>query len=91
MNLADFRAKFPEFRSAPDPLVSKFLTDAALELNPTYWGTYFDLGHGYLTAAYLANAPNGQLARLDSDKATSTYKKAFEALRAQITFADRVV
>lgn len=83
--LSDFRAKYPEFSTAPDGLVSLFLADAAERLDQGIWNLYLDKGHGLLTAHLLQIAPNGTFARLDSDKAESTYNSEYQKLLVQVT------
>lgn len=90
MNLAAFRVQYPEFAKTSDSLVQAMLDAAALELSAPYWGTYYDQGHGLLAAKMLALSPNGQTARLQSDKGTSTYAKQFDDLRIEVTAFDRV-
>lgn len=90
LDLAGFRAKYPEFNTAEDPLVQVFLDDAAERLDPPTWGTYLDKGHGALTAHLLTMAPNGQFARLQSDKAQSTYGVEFRGLECQVASCIRV-
>ena len=90
MTRTQFLAQFPEFSAIPTTLIDTMLAAAASQLGQTYWASYYDQGHGFLTAAMLARAPEGQTSRLQSDKASSTYQIAFEKLREEITFADRV-
>jgi hypothetical protein len=90
VDLATFRTQYPEFAKTSDPLVSTMLAAAASRMSQPYWGDQYDQGHGLLTASMLAIAPNGMTARLQSDKGMSTYAQAFDALRTEITFADRV-
>lgn len=66
------------------------LDAAAAKMSQPYWGDQYEQGHGLLTAALLAKAPNGMTARLQSDKGTSTYQKDYEDLRIEITAFDRV-
>lgn len=90
LTLSDFRAKYPEFSTAPDPLVTLFLNDAAERFDTGIWGVYLDKGHGLLTAHMLQIAPNGVFSRLDTDKAESTYHKAYVDLLYQVTSCIRV-
>lgn len=90
LDLAGFRAKYPEFSTAEDPLVQLFLDDAAERLSSVTWGTYLDKGHGCLTAHLLTISPNGQFARLQSDKAESTYGIEFRRLECQVASCIRV-
>jgi hypothetical protein len=90
MTSGAFLAQYPEFAKSSSTLVDAMLAAAASRMSASYWGSYYDQGHGLLTAALLAKAPNGMTARLQSDKATSTYQIEYEKLREEITFADRV-
>lgn len=85
LSLSGFRAKYPEFSTAPDPLVTLFLADAAERLDQGIWNLYLDKGHGLLTAHLLQIAPNGVFSRLDTDKAESTYGTAYRDLLCQVT------
>lgn len=89
MDLATFRAQYPEFEKCPDPLATAFLNDAAGQIDSTVWGIHTDRGHGLLTAHLLSMAPNGQFARLESDKAQSTYGVQYEKLRNTVACAIR--
>lgn len=90
MDLATFRTQYPEFAKTSDSLVSTMLAVAVSRMSVAEWGDQYDQGQGLLTASLLALSPNGMTARLQSDKATSTYGTAYERLREEITFADRV-
>jgi hypothetical protein len=90
MDRPTFLAQYPEFSASDTALVDVMLAAAATQLGQVYWGSYYDQGHGLLTASMLARAPEGQTSRLQSQQGTSTYQVAFEKLRQEITFADRV-
>jgi hypothetical protein len=85
MTLAAFRVRFQEFQSAPDELITDFLARAAGRIDPLVWADKTDEGHGLLTAHLLANSPNGQMARLSSDKGTTTYWTDYKSLREEVT------
>jgi len=85
MDLATFREDFPEFETASDTLVQKVLTKAGEQFDSSVWGTYLQTGHGLLTAHLLAIAPQGQFARLDTDKAQTTYGAEYQKLLAAVT------
>ena len=93
MDLATFRAQFPEFKptTVPDALVNVFLAVATGELDSDVWGTDLDQGIAYRTAALLAASPNGQgMARVTSDPTVSTYSLRFDELRRIATLGMRV-
>lgn len=90
MDRATFLVQYPEFAETDTSLIDAMLAAAASQIGQLYWDTYYDQGHGLLTAAKLALSPSGQTARLQSKAATSTYQAAFDALRLEITYGDRV-
>lgn len=70
--LAQFRVKFPEFKSTPDVQVVFSLGEAALEMSTRVWGafgldggpmTQADVAQLYLAAHKLAISPSGQAAK----------------------------
>lgn len=73
MDLATFRAAYPEFDRASDDLVSAKLAQAAREVSSEIWDTWRDDGIGLLAAHYLATSPNGQMARLAAKEGSSVY------------------
>lgn len=85
LNLAQFRLRFPEFKNAIDALVTETLARATAQIEPEVWGSLTDEGHGLLTAHLLAMAPNGQMARLQTEKGQSTYGTAYRQMREQVT------
>jgi len=84
LNLAGFRALFPEFAKANDALVQSRLDQAAKRLDVAVWGIRIDEGHGLLTAHLLALSPFGQAARLVSDKGQTTYGKQYQDILPEI-------
>lgn len=83
MDLAGFRARFPEFRTAPDAVVTAALTAAAGETS-TDFGDSYDEAHGLLAAHKLAISPFGQSARMVSDKGETTYQRERDAVMARM-------
>ncbi len=90
LDLAEFRIKRPEFSTAEDAMVQAFLDDAANQLDARIWASYLSQGHEYLTCHLLASAPNGQFARLESDKTETIYGKQFLRLEASVACCIRV-
>lgn len=90
MNLAAFRASFPEFRTTSDTLIEATLLRAARKINAEVWGTKADDGQGLLTAHLLSLAPNGQQARSTEKSNATTYWKEYVDLRAAVTAFRRV-
>lgn len=90
MTLVEFRATYPEFSTADDALVQRFLDSSAGELDSDTWGEYLHTGHGLLTAHMLAISPMGEFARLQSDKGQSTYGAEYEKRRYNVTALLRV-
>lgn len=83
MNLAGFRDRFPEFKTAGDTMVTAFLAAAALQTSSD-WGTNYDEAHGLLTADLLANSPFGKNARLENDEKRTNYGALREALGRRV-------
>lgn len=90
MNLATFRIEFPEFQSATDALVSALLARALLEVDAGGYGQRYDHAHGLLAAHYISCSPGGQMARLETDKAETTYGKAYLRLQKSAAALVRV-
>lgn len=89
LSLSAFRAKYPEFQTGTDPLIQIFLNDASNSIDPSVWGIHEDRGHGLLTAHLLCIAPNGQFARLQSDKNQTTYGAQYAEMVTQVACAIR--
>lgn len=92
MDRPTFRAQYPEYATAPDALVDAYLARATARVDAGVWGALKDEGIGLLTAHLLALAPNGQFARLQSNKGETTYGKEYDRLVIQVaTMAYRVI
>jgi hypothetical protein len=85
-----FRARYPEFASAPDPLLQVFLDDALTRIDTTVWGLKADMGQGLLTAHLLAIAPNGQYSRLQTDKGSTTSWVEYDKLVKEVSSMIRI-
>lgn len=90
MLLAAFRAQYPEFQTAGDTYVQTFLDAAGLEIDASIWGKLTDQAQGLLAAHKMCIAPNGQMARLQTDKGKSTYGKQYVQMRYSVTSCIRV-
>jgi hypothetical protein len=77
LNLAAFRTRYPEFRTAGDSFVQSVLDQAAAELNAEEIGTPFDEAHGLLTAHKIAISPMGINARTLNDEGQTLYEVEF--------------
>jgi hypothetical protein len=75
LSLSTFRTAYPEFAGVPDATVEGKLADAARSCNEAIFGPRFDEAVGLLAAHKVALAPGGQHARLESDKADTTYRQ----------------
>jgi hypothetical protein len=84
VDLPGFRARFPEFRTADDTLVSACLAAAAGETDSGEFGAAYDEAHGLLAAHKLAISPFGQAARMVSDKGQTTYMAEREAVTSRV-------
>jgi hypothetical protein len=65
LDLAGFRAMFPEFAATSDSLINLSLDDAALRVSPGVYGGNINRAHGLVTADMLVSAPWGAGARLN--------------------------
>jgi hypothetical protein len=90
VNLAGFRARFPEFKTALDPLVQSVLDAAALETNVEELGNAFDEAHGLLAAHKLAISPFGQSARMVNKDGMTTYESERKAVMTRAIVTLRV-
>lgn len=90
LTLQAFRDKYPEFATGPDSLLQLWLDDAAGRIDPEVWGIHTDRGHGLLTAHLICLSPNGQFARLQSDKGQTTYGAEYDKLRDSVACGIRV-
>lgn len=73
LDLAGFRAQYPEFDGAPDALVTTLLGYAAERTPEDIWGDLQEEGHGLLTAHLLSLRPEGRDMRLSRDGVESIY------------------
>lgn len=80
MNLAAFRAAFPEFQRTGDDTVNAKLALALNAVDASTWGADYDSGHGHYAAHLLATSPTGQQSRLSTEKGVSTYLQEYERL-----------
>jgi hypothetical protein len=90
IDLLAFRAKHPEFLTAPDVLVQAYLDDAAGRIDASVWGIHEDRGHELLTAHLLCLAPHGQFARLVPEDAKTTSGVEYTRLERQVACGIRV-
>ena len=87
MTLANFRIRYPEFRTAGDTFVQAYLDDAAASLvgQSSQLGAAYDTAHGLATAHLIAVSPAGKNARMVNDDGTTQYGKTLtEMMRARI-------
>jgi hypothetical protein len=77
VDLATFRSRFPEFRTAGDAFVTACLNEAASELNSDELGDSYDGAHGLLAAHKLAVSPFGTNARMVDERGTTAYEREF--------------
>lgn len=89
VSVRQFRAQFPEFRTTDTSVVERGLADARLQINASVWGDKADLGIKYLAADLIASGPVGEKARLKKDTSTTTYERAYERLKRQVTVGFR--
>jgi hypothetical protein len=54
MTPTEFKDRYPEFTSIDDSRIQLFLDDAALELDSSLWGNWYDRGLAALAAHFLS-------------------------------------
>lgn len=105
MNIATFRAAYPEFRAVSDAQLQAALDVAAGQLPQDSlttlrapWYGYADTAHGLLTAHAVTLSPSGQHARLVPPRGAgadwagqTTYYARFEQLRTEVTAGERII
>jgi hypothetical protein len=90
VTLASFKAAFPEFVDAGDPLLQSKLDEAVLQIDASVWGAKADLGVSYLAAHLLALAPSGKAARLNAWDDRTTYGEQFIRMQRSVCSGFRV-
>lgn len=87
MDIATFKAEYPEFSTQSDPNIQGALNDAASRLAAAEWGDRYDLVVGLLAADSLWNSPFGATMRQDggdkSDKKANFYYEQYETVLAE--------
>lgn len=84
MNITDFRARFPEFRSTGDVQVLGALADATAGVSSEIYGHRASEAAGYLAAHKLATSPMGKSSRLEDDASQTTYWKELVRIRREV-------
>lgn len=80
-----FRAQFPEFRTTPQAVIERGLSDALVQMNAAEWGDRLDAGQKYLAADLIASGPLGEKARLKKDNQQTVYRRKYmDLMRASI-------
>lgn len=90
LDAASFLVRFPEFTNVDTAQINARIADAAHYVDATTWGDELDAAQALMAAHLLQTSPAGQMARLQTDKAESTYKAAFDAAVWRVTAGDRV-
>lgn len=83
LNLASFRAIYPEFRAQGDAMVQTALDFAALRTDASVFDTLTDEAHGALAADILASRPTGREAKM-KDLTKTCYAEKREQLEALV-------
>lgn len=84
VDVASFKARFPEFVNAGDALIAAVITEAELEVPAKVWRAKTDAGVLWLAAHKLATSPSGEAARLANG--SSMYLAEFDRLRTQVAY-----
>jgi hypothetical protein len=72
---ATFKAAYPEFAATADTQVAAALNSAALRCDARLFGTLIDDAVALLAGHLLSISPSGQMSRLESDEADTTYHR----------------
>lgn len=91
MTLAQFRNRFPEFRTVGDTPAQAALDASALETSSTEFGTAYTEAHGLLAAHKLACSPFGSNARLEKSGNRTTYELEREGVERRMILGADVV
>lgn len=83
MDVATFRERSKDFPKADPGVVQGMLDAAALELDPSVWGKFYDEGVFWLTLMKLSKLQVSAATRKDGEM--SSYEKEFERLQLQVT------
>lgn len=78
-----FKSRWPEFAPTADAQVDAVLVAAARRCDARVFGDDTDEAVGFYAAHLLATSPQGQQARLESDKADTTYRAEWLRLARQ--------
>lgn len=73
LNLAGFRAIYPEFKSVSDLMVQSALDMAELRTDAGVFGILANEAHGWLTADILASRPSGRETKIKGLENTTVY------------------
>jgi len=84
VNVADFRARHPEFRPLTDDQITTALTDATGSIDPEVYGAKMERAIALKTADILARTPFGLSQRLVSDKGETYYANELKQLQREI-------
>lgn len=94
-DISDFRARFPEFTTVVDPIITANLGAAALEVDPTIWGAKTSEGILLLTAHKLTISPWGQAVRTTKQgtvvMAQTQYWQEYSRLMRMVASGFRVI
>lgn len=82
---AEFLVRYPEFVRIPTTLIDARIADAAERVDAATWDTEYAHGVCLWAAHLLSISPSGQNARLASDKADTTYARAFAEAVVRVT------
>ena len=73
INLATFRARFPEFSKTTDAQVSAALDQSQATTDAVVFGALTDAAHGYMAAHLLCAWPGGKDTRIKGEAFVTTY------------------
>lgn len=88
-DITSFKARFVEFKPAPDALVGTYLDEAESTLGVIWTGTKRARGKQWLAAHLLSLSPNARDMALTSDDGSSIYEREFRRVQASVTAGRR--
>lgn len=86
-----FIALYPEFRTAPPPLIERALFDASKALHAPTFGAEYSRAVGLYAAHIVALSHFGQNARLKKDSNATTYSVQLDEMTLSVTACLRPV
>jgi len=91
MTSQKFKERFLEFEDTDEKLIRMALAEAQSEMNPEFWGEFFDVASFYLAAHKIAISPMGEPSRLEGVSEKNIYQLEYERLCRSAFLGARVI